>query len=282
LLSSLSILGIFLIIELTISLVILGTGIEILPSIISLWYCWSHRILLIEWWQREAITLWWLVIYLRLASKFTSGHILSIVDVSNIVLHQNKMCILVWTLLRLSLFNSVVQELHSLFIFFLQLSLDALVLNVLKTVHLEVVFLCLLLLSFVWITDRRLILHAWHISCCVLNLLIFLSFLSHLGKFDITFIENNFLNIVSWHLSHEKTLGISIFISLNNLIFKTDKLQNLWEHTGFHTSFLLQTLWHDRWHLRCEDFNGFGSISKLIKLSKDLTCFSLKFGLKYF
>jgi hypothetical protein len=155
-------------------------------------------------------------------------------------------------------------------------------LYVLETVHLEVVLLCLLLLCLVWITNRRLILHARHVSSCILDLLVFLSFLSHLSEFNVTFIENNFLNVVSWHLSHEKTLGISIFISLNDLIFKTDELKDLREHAGFHTSFLLKTFWHNWWHLRCEDFNGFGSISELIKLSEDLTCFSLEFYLKHF
>ena len=48
LLSSLASFCVFLIVELTIRLVILGAGIEILPSIISLGHSWSRRILLVE------------------------------------------------------------------------------------------------------------------------------------------------------------------------------------------------------------------------------------------
>lgn len=278
LLSSLTWFVVFLVVKFTIRLVIFGASVKIFFSVISLRNRWSSRIFLIKLRQGKTTVLRWLTIHLRLWSKFTSSHILSIVDISNIVLHQDQMCILVRTLLRLSLFNSVIQKLHSFFIFFFQFGFNAFVLNILKSVHLEIILL-LLDFSFVGVltTNRWLILHAWHIPSCILNW--FLSFLSHLCKFDVTFIENYFLNIVSWHLSHEKALGISIFIALNNFIFEADKLKNLREHAGFHRSFLLKTFWHNWRHLWGKDFNWFGSISKLIKLSKNLTSFSLEFWL---
>jgi len=69
-------------------------------------------------------------------------------------------------------------------------------------------------------------------SCIVDLLVVFLCSLSHLSEFDVTFIENDLLDIVCWHLPHKQTLCVSIFISLNYLIFETYKLQNLREHTG--------------------------------------------------
>ena len=282
LLSSLTCFVVFLVVKFTIRLVIFGASVKIFSSVISLRNRWSSRIFLIKLRQWKTTVLRWLIIHLWLWSTFTSRHILSIVDISNIVLHQDQMCILVRTLLRLSLFNSVVQKLHSFFIFFFQFGFNAFVLNILKSVHLEIIFLLDCSFVDVLTTNRWLILHTTHITSCILNLLIFLSFLSHLCEFDVTFIENYFLNIVSWHLSHEKALSISIFIPLNNFIFEADKLQNLREHAGFHRSFLLETFWHDWRHLWGKDFNWFGSISKLIKLSKNLTSFSLEFRLKYF
>jgi len=193
------------------------------------------------------------------------------------------MSILVWTLLSLSLFYSVVQEFYSFFVFFFKFSFDALILHILKSIHLKAILLLLKLSIYCFISSSNWwsLHHVGHVARCVLNHLVFLSFLSHLSEFYVTFIENNFLNVVSRHLSHKKTLGISIFVPLNYFIFKTDKLQNLGKHAWFSRAFLLQTFWHNRRHLRCKNFYRFRSISKLIKLSKYLTSFSLKFALQH-
>ena len=216
--------GIFLIVEFAICLVIFGTSIKCVPSILSLRNIWSHRTFLIELWQREII-LWRLIISLRLRSKFTPGHTLNTIYISDIILHQYQMRILIRSLLCLSLFDSIIQKLNSFFVFFFKFGFDALILNILKPVHLEAILL-LLSLAFGGFTSNGLILlhSSWNVPCGVLNCLIFLGFLSHLSEFNVTFIENYFLNIVCRHLSHEKALGISIFVTLNNFIFKTDKL----------------------------------------------------------
>jgi len=135
------------------------------------------------------------------------------------------MRILIRSLLRLPLFNSIIQKLNSFFIFFFQFSFNALVLNILKPVHLETI---LLLLRFsVNCFSSNGLGQVFNVASCVLNCLIFLSFLSHLSEFYVTFIKNDFLNVVSWHLSHEKALSIAVFVTLDNFIFKTDKLKNL-------------------------------------------------------
>lgn len=123
-------------------------------------------------------------------------------------------------------------------------------------------------------------LHA--IPSCILKWLVFLCSLPHLSEFNVTFIKNNLLNIMCWHLPHKKTLCISIFIPLNYLIFETNKLQNLRKHTRLYRTFLLQTLWHYRGCLSRVNFNRFSSISELIKLSKNLHCFTFKLSLQDF
>ena len=140
------------------------------------------------------------------------------------------MSILIWSLLCLSFFNSVIKKFDPFFIFFFQFGFNAFILNILQSIHLKTV---LLGLHFSIVFTNCLILNGLRIPSSVLNGLIFLSFLSHLGEFDVAFVKNYLLNIVSWHLSHEKTLSISILISLNNFIFKTDKLQNLRKHAWF-------------------------------------------------
>ena len=41
-----------------------------------------------------------------------------VINIHNAVLHEYKMCVLIWSLLRLSLFYSFVQEINSFFILF--------------------------------------------------------------------------------------------------------------------------------------------------------------------
>jgi len=134
------------------------------------------------------------------------------------------MSILIRTLLSLSFFNSIVQKLNSFLIFFFKFSFDAFILNILKSIHLEIILLLLYFSINRVISSNRLVHSVRCVTSCVLNHLIFLSFLSHLSEFYVTFIKNYFLNIVCRHLSHEKTLSISIFVALNDFIFKTDEL----------------------------------------------------------
>lgn len=134
------------------------------------------------------------------------------------------MGILIRSLLSLSFFNSIVQKLNSFLIFFFKFSFDALILNILKSIHLEIILRLLNFSINCVISSNRLVHSVRHITSCVLNHLVFLSFLSHLSEFYVTFIENYFLNIMRRHLSHEKTLSISIFVTLNDFIFETDEL----------------------------------------------------------
>ena len=216
---------VFLVVEFAVGLVVFGGGVEVFSAVLALRNGWSYGIFLVKWWQRKPI-LRRLIIHLTLRSKLSSRHILRIIDIPNIILHQHQMCILIRSLLRLSLFNSVIQKLDSFFIFFLEFGFDAFVLNVLEPVHLETVLLLLDLAAVVGIvlSNWWLVLDALKVAGGVLNCLVFLGFLTHLSEFYVTFIENDFLNVVCWHLSHEKALSISIFVPLNNFIFKADKL----------------------------------------------------------
>lgn len=57
--------------------------------------------------------------------------------VAHVILHQNEVCVLIRSLLRLFHFDPFVQKVDALVVFFLQLGLQALVLNELQSVHLE-------------------------------------------------------------------------------------------------------------------------------------------------
>ena len=130
------------------------------------------------------------------------------------------MGILVGSLLGLSFLNSSLQEVDSLFIFFFELSLDALVLDVLQSVHLRRISHCIL-------RCQRLRLSIDIPSGVQYSLC---SFLSVLYKLQIVFVENNFLNILRWHLSHKEALLIPFFVALHYLILKAQELQDLIEH----------------------------------------------------
>ena len=215
---------VFLVVEFAVGLIVFGGGVEVFSAVLALRNGWSYGIFLIKWRQRKPI-LRRLIIHLTLRSKLPPCHILRIIYITNIILHQHQMCILIRSLLRLSLFNSVIQKLNSFFILFFEFGFDAFILDVLESVHLEIVLLLLDLSTVVGVVLADWwLLNALEVSGCVLNCLIFLGFLSHLSKFDVTFIENDFLNVVCWHLSHEKALSISVFVTLNNFIFKANKL----------------------------------------------------------
>ena len=88
-----------------------------------------RRLLFADPWQIKVL-LWGLVASLPLC-------LLLLLGLTHAILHQDQMSILVWTLLGLSLFDSAMEEVHSLFVLLLQLCFNALVLDVLEPVHLE-------------------------------------------------------------------------------------------------------------------------------------------------
>ena len=103
--------------------------------------------------------------------------------------------------------------------------------------------------------------------------------LSLLSELDVVLIKDNFLNVMSWHLSHKKTLHIAFFEPLHDLILKTKELQYLLKHGGRHRSLLTLTLWHLTSGLLCVNLNALGPISELVELSKDLRCLFLELSL---
>ena len=133
-----------------------------------------------------------------------------VIDIHNAVLHKHKMSILIWSLLRLSFFNSFIQEINSFFILFFQFGFDAFVLDILESIHLEIVVSVFYLRS--ELVRVVLILAAVEhlglvvISYCMLEAVVvcaLLCCLPHFGELDVVFIENDLLNIVGWHLSHK-------------------------------------------------------------------------------
>ena len=201
------------------------------------------------------------------------------------------MSILVWTLLRLLIFNSLMWKVFSFFIFFFQLSLDAFILNVLKSVHL------ISKLVWIWTNLWHAELGQWIESLCRLHTWIivssgwrksisfsfcdFLSSLSLFGEFDVVLIKDYFLNVISWYLLHEEALRVTFFIPLDNFIFETQILENLLEHGGSYRS-SSSLFWLLSSTLLGINLNRLDTISKLLKLTEDLLSFSFEFSLKHF
>jgi hypothetical protein len=144
----------------------------------------------------------------------------SLSDVTDAVELQDEMSILVGSLLGLPFFDSSLQEVDSLFVFFLKLSLDALVLDVLQSVHL------------------RRISHGI-LRCQRLRLIVDIPsgvqyalgrFLSVLYELEVVLVENNFLDILRRHLPHKEALLIPFFVTLHDFVFEAQELQDLIEH----------------------------------------------------
>ena len=57
-----------------------------------------------------------------------------------------------------------------------------------------------------------------------------------LYKLEVVLIEDNLLNVMVRHLTHEQALGVALFVSLDDLIFETQELQDLIEHVWLHTA----------------------------------------------
>ena len=201
------------------------------------------------------------------------------------------MSILVWTLLRLLVLDSLMQKVNSFFIFFFQLSLDTFILNVLESIH--------LICKLVWIwtnlwhtelgqwIESLSRLHTWIVvssSWCKSISFPFCCFLGSLSLFSelyVVLIKDYFLDVISWYLLHEKALRVAFFIPLDNFIFETQILKNLLKHGGSYrsSSSLFRLLGST---LLGVNLNRLDTISKLFKLTEDLLSFSLEFSLKHF
>lgn len=201
----------------------------------------------------------------------TLGILLLIMHFTHAVLHENEMRILIWPLLCLSLLNSLVQEAHSFFVLFFKFGFYAFILHILKPVHLE--------LGHCWVFQVTLTKRVL-VPCCISETC--LSNLPLLSEFNIVFVKNDLLNIVSGHLSHEKALHIAFFVALHYFVFKTEELQNLLEHSWSDWAFNIERLRHLWGCLLSVYLNTFGSISKLIKLSKNLGSLLFEFLLENF
>lgn len=160
----------------------------------------------------------------------------SIIEVTHTVLHKNEVGILVRTLLCLTLLNSFVQEIDSLVVFFFELCFDALILYILETIHLGITTLNWILVN--W-RHRQLvrqecvtsIAYSIHVTHLLFHgIVYFLGLLSLFGKLYVILVKDYFLNVVSWHLSHEKALCVTFFITLDYFILETQKLENLLKH----------------------------------------------------
>ena len=211
-----------------------------------------------------------------------------VIEVTHTVLHKNEVGILVWTLLCLTFFNSLMQEINSLVVLFFKLCFDALILYILETIHLGISTLSWILVNWrhrqlirqEWVTSITYGIHVTHLLFH--GIIYFLSLLSLFGKLYVILVKDYFLNIVSWHLSHEKALSISFFITLDYFILETQKLENLLEHGRSYRSLNVERFWHLWGRLLGIDFYGFGTISKLVQLPKYLLCLPFEFLLENF
>ena len=86
------------------------------------------------------------------------------------------------------------------------------------------------------------------------------------GKLDIVFIEDYFLDVVGGHLTHEKRLRISFFITLHYFVLEAKKLQDLLKHSRRDSTFLGHALWHLGCSLLSVNLNRLLSVSELIQL----------------
>ena len=112
---------------------------------------------------------------------------------------------MVRSLLSLPHLNPFMQEVHPFVVLFLQLCLEALILDKLQPIHLELMQLIILA------GLGRVLASGW--TCSVANRrgqhtrqrlrLLLLRKLSLSCELNIILIEDNFLDIVGWHLAHE-------------------------------------------------------------------------------
>lgn len=204
-----------------------------------------------------------------------------VIDLSDAVLHQHQVSILVGPLLALLLLNPLVQEVNALIVLFFQLSLDALVLNILQPVHLELQLVLANHLALTYVGRANLVgvsdgAREPHglVSCILAGLL------PLLDEFQVIFVEDDFLNIMAWILAHEQALGISFLVPLNDLIFEAQKLQDLLEHIWRDRALHLEVLGHLRGCLGGIHFNGLHSISELVELVEYLASLRFEFALQ--
>ena len=153
------------------------------------------------------------------------------------------MSILIWSLLSLPLLDPPVQVVDPLVILLLQLGLDALILHILEAVHLESSHVGVILVA-------RGVRQPSSVP----------------RELDVILVEDHLLDIMSRHLPHEKALGVSFFVPLEDLVFEAEELQDLLEHIGGYRALLLEGLGHLGCSLLGVDLDGLGSISELLEL----------------
>ena len=127
------------------------------------------------------------------------------------------MSILIRSLLRLPLLDPPVQIVDPLIVLLLELSLDALILNILEAVHLESSHIGVILVP-------RGVRQTSSVP----------------RELDVVLVEDNLLDIVSRHLPHEQALSVSFFVPLKDLVLKAQELEDLLEHIRGHRALLLQ------------------------------------------
>lgn len=232
--------------------IILESRLLVPSSWLGLAYPRKIKIILFDWRKFAAWSL--LVIWL-------------LFGLTHAIQHQDEVSILIRSLLSLSFLDPAVQEVYSLLILLLEFCFDALILDVLESVHLELRHRCLLSLFI-------------GVACRVLESV--LGHLPLLSEFYIIFVKYYLLYIMGWHLSHEKRLHVALLEALEYLILKAKELQDLLEHCWSYRSFHIQALGHLRGSLLSVHLNALCSVSKLIKLSEDLLSLFLELSLENF
>jgi len=189
--------------------------------------------------------------------------LVKLVQLTNVVELQYHVSVLVRTLSGLPSFNPLVEEVDALVVFFLEIGLDAFVLNVLEPIH------GLLVCHFFVVKP------VIDIACCVEYAV--LSWFSVLDKLHVVLIKDYFLDIMLGLWTHEQGVRVAFFVALHNFIFEAKELEDLIETVwNDSTSWLM---WKLRWLLGSEYFNSLDTFSELLELSKDNACFGFKFGL---
>ena len=201
------------------------------------------------------------------------------------------MRVLIRTLLRLPHLDPLVQEVDSLVVLLLELSLEALVLHVLEATHLELVVVsgtsnagsrrrqpALVDLAVLPVSDRA------HIETAIVEfvlLLLVLSPLTVLCEFDVVLVKDDLLDVVRRRLPHEQRVLRAFLVTLQDLVLVAEELQDLLEHSRRHGALHGQRARHLGCRLLREHLERLGALAELLKLSKDLLRFTLELLLQH-
>ena len=185
------------------------------------------------------------------------------------------------------------QEVDSLVVLFLELSLEALVLHVLEATHLELVVVvggvsCARSGSCRWqpaldfavlpVSDRA------NVETAIVEsvlLLLMLSPLTVLRELDVVLVKDDLLNVVCRRLPHEQRVLRAFLVALQDLILVAEELQDLLEHGRRHRALHGQRARHLGRRLLREHLERLGALAELLKLSKDLLRFALELLLQH-